>query len=91
MKRSLFYSPRVVNARAELIAVLGHWKDGTRPGDDRITEADVSREITNLIFAAIEGALLEFATRMDAMEAESGARSDDTSSAGGSEAPEGER
>lgn len=33
---------------------LGHWKDGTRPGDDEITDGNVARAISDLIEAMID-------------------------------------
>jgi hypothetical protein len=46
---------RVVNqARSDLRETLGHWKDGTRPGDNYITEGDVMHAISVLIAAVID-------------------------------------
>lgn len=45
--------PEVKRARAQLLETLRHWKDGTRPGDDPVTEADVVNTIDALIEARI--------------------------------------
>jgi hypothetical protein len=44
----------VRDARSDLIEMLDHWKDGTRPGDDRITACDVMIAVEALISAMIE-------------------------------------
>jgi hypothetical protein len=44
----------VQEARTCLRETLGHWKDGTRPGDYRVTESDVMHAIAELVDAIID-------------------------------------
>lgn len=46
----------VRDARAELSELLGHWKDGTRPGDSRITDGDVAYAVFDLVKAMLDEA-----------------------------------
>lgn len=39
------------DARIHLMETLDHWRDGTRPGDDGVTRADVVMAIERLIEA----------------------------------------
>lgn len=50
-------SEDVKKARYHLYETLGHWKDGTRPGDSDITDGDVTHAIHSLIDACIAAAV----------------------------------
>jgi delta 1-pyrroline-5-carboxylate dehydrogenase len=45
---------RYLEARGALKETLDHWKDNTRPGDERITTGDVVAAIDELVQAALE-------------------------------------
>jgi len=58
----------VKRTQFELIETLGHWKDGTKPGDSYITDGDVARAIGAYVDAVVKLALERFVAELDAQE-----------------------